>query len=237
AARLLDRLAAEVSRRQDLLAESGFASVTEQRGQGPAAERLPYLVLLLDRWDGFLAELGQVDNGRLPELAYRLLSEGASAGLRVVVTGDKAAVGRLGSHISDRLVLRMANADDLLMAGVPKGAMPVSPPPGRGVSVPSGTETQVAFIGPDPSGNAQKAAVETLIRDASSRHPIAEPAPIRVDPLPGRLSYERARAMSAGRAPGTPLHAMAAVGGDDLDALYVDLDRFPGFAIAGPLLS
>jgi DNA segregation ATPase FtsK/SpoIIIE, S-DNA-T family len=237
AARLLDRLAAEVSRRQDLLAGSGFASVTEQRAQCPAVDRLPYMVLLLDRWDGFLAELGQVDNGRLPEVAYRLLNEGASAGLRVVVTGDKSAVGRLGSYIADRLVLRMANADDLLMAGVPKGAMPASPPPGRGVLLPSGTETQVAFIGTDPSGNAQHTALETLIGDASSRYSHPGPAPMRVDPLPGKLSYARAIAMPAGQALATPLHAMAAVGGDDLDALYVDLARFPGFAIAGPPLS
>ena len=97
AARLLDRLTAEVNRRQDLLTGSGFASVTEQRAHVPAADRLPYLLLLLDLWDAFLAHLGQVDNGRLPELAYRLFTEGASAGLRVVVTGDKTAVGRAAS--------------------------------------------------------------------------------------------------------------------------------------------
>lgn len=237
AARLLDRLAAEVSRRQDLLAGAGFASVTEQRAQAPAADRLPYLVLLLDLWDGFLAELGQVDNGRLPDLAYRLFSEGVSAGLRVVVTGDKATAARLSSHFADRLVLRMAHADDLLMAGVPKGAMPASPPPGRGVAVPAGTETQVAFAGTDPSGNAQNAALETLIRGASTGRAQAGPGPLRVDPLPGRLSYAQARALPSGQAPATPLHAMVAVGGDDLDALGVDLARFPAFAIAGPPLS
>jgi S-DNA-T family DNA segregation ATPase FtsK/SpoIIIE len=237
AARLLDRLTAEVNRRQDLLAESGFGSVTEQRAHVRPADRLPYLVLLLDLWDAFLAHLGQVDNGRLPELAYRLFTEGASAGLRVVVTGDKTAVGRLGSYFPDRLVLRMANADDLLLAGVPKGAMPVGPPPGRGVAVPSGTETQIAFIGADPAGNAQNAALEALIGDASSRHPRPVPAPLRVDPLPTRLSYASAGALPAARAPATPLRAMTAVGGDDLDALVMDLGRFPGFAIAGPRLS
>ena len=49
AARLLDRLAAEVARRQDLLSAAGFSSATEQRRRVPGPERLPYMVLLLDR--------------------------------------------------------------------------------------------------------------------------------------------------------------------------------------------
>src|SRR5262249_14226310 len=57
------------------------------------------------------------------------------------------------------------------------------------------------------------------------------------DPLPGRLSYERARAMSAGRAPGTPLHALAAGGGHHHDDLHVGLDQFPRFAGPGAQLS
>ena len=236
AARLLDRLAAEVARRQDLLAAAGFSSVTEQRRRAPGPERLPYMVLLLDRWESFSEDLGQQDNMRLANLATRLLSEGTAAGLRVVATGDKTALARISSHFPERIVLRLSNASDLLLAGVPKGAMPDKPAPGRGVLLPESTEVQIAFAGQDPSGAAQTAAVEALIEWAETAYPAPAPAPLRVDPLPSRITLAEARRL--GGWPGRrPLSPAVAVGGDDLAALGPDLSRFPGFAIAGPPLS
>jgi S-DNA-T family DNA segregation ATPase FtsK/SpoIIIE len=236
-ARLLDRLAAEISRRQDLLAAAGFASIGEQRRAMDGPDRLPYMVLLLDRWEGFLADLGEVDNGRLPGLMTRLLSEGASAGLCVVATGDKTALVRLTSQFPDRLVLRMMDQNDLLIAGVPKGAMPPSPPPGRGILVSRGTEVQVAFAGREPQGDEQAAALDAMIRAAgqTSRPPWA--APLRVDVIPGPISLDEARSIPGWQQAGHALRPVLAVGGDELSGLAIDLARFPGFAIAGPPLS
>ena len=236
AGRLLDRLAAEVARRQDLLAAAGFSSVTEQRRRVPGPERLPYMVLLLDRWESFAEDLGQQDNMRLTSLATRLLSDGAGAGLRVIATGDKTALARISSHFPERIVLRLANVNDLLLAGVPKGAMPDKPPAGRGVLLPEGTEVQLAFPGQDPGGAAQTAAVEGLIEWAAATFGDPEPRPLRVDPLPSRITLAQARALPgwAGRG---PLRPAVAVGGDDLAGLGAELSRFPGFAIAGPPLS
>ena len=243
--RLLARLDAEISRRQELLAGSGFASVTERRaaltgGSAGGEDRLPYLVLLIDRWDGFLNDLGQVDNGRLPEMVYRLLSEGGSAGLRVVITGDKTTLSRLTNYVTDRLVLPMTDPNDLIVAGVPKGAMPASPPPGRGVAVPGGAEVQVAFVGSDPDGGAQSAALDVLIREAvgadgGAAFQDGSPRPLRVDVLPARIGWAQAGQLPA--AAGGPLQPLVAVGGDELTRLGADLARFPGFAIAGPPLS
>jgi S-DNA-T family DNA segregation ATPase FtsK/SpoIIIE len=237
AARLLDRLSAEIARRQELLASAGFASITEQRRAAAGADRLPYMVLLLDRWEGFLADLGQVDSGRLPELMARLLSEGASAGLRVVATGDKTALIRLTSQFPDRLVLRLSDANDLLMAGVPKGAMPASPPPGHGIAVPGGSEVQIAFTGDDPDGSAQTAALDAMIRDAVGTNWPPGPRPLRVDVIPAKISLAQARAIPGWTGTRGPLQPAVAVGGDELCALGIDLARFPGFAIAGPPLS
>ncbi|MGH3204818.1 MAG: FtsK/SpoIIIE domain-containing protein [Streptosporangiaceae bacterium] len=237
AARLLDRLAAEIGRRQELLATSGFASIAEQRRAVEAADRLPYMVLLLDRWEGFLADLGQIDNGRLPELMVRLLSEGTSAGLRVVATGDKTNLIRLSSQFPDRLVLRMADPNDLLMIGVPKGAMPENPPPGRGIIIPGGREVQIAFAGDDPDGSAQTAALDALIRRAVELSWPPGPRPLRVDVIPARISLDQAKAVSGWAGPRGPLQPAVAVGGDELAGLGLDLGRFPAFAIAGPLLS
>ena len=236
AARLLDRLAAEVTRRQELLSAAGFSSVTEQRRYAPGPDRMPYMVLLLDRWESFSEDLGQQDNMRLSGVATRLLSEGAGAGLRVVATGDKTALARVSSHFPERIVLRLANSSDLLLAGVPKGAMPDKPSQGRGVLLPEGTEVQIGFAGQDPGGAAQTAAVEALIERAAAAYPAPVPAPLRVDPLPPRITLAQARAVPgwAGR---EPLRPAVAVGGDDLAGLGADLTRFPGFAIAGPPLS
>src|SRR5439155_3001933 len=63
--RLLTRLSAEVARRADLLAAGGYATLTELRAATPPADRLPYLVLFVDRWEAFLPTLGTVANGRL----------------------------------------------------------------------------------------------------------------------------------------------------------------------------
>ena len=232
--RLLGRLEAEVGRRHELLSGSGFASVTEQRAAVAGPDRLPYLVLLLDRWEGFVAELGQVDSGRLPDQVYRLLSEGASAGLRVVATGDRTALSRLAGHFPARLVLRMTDVNDVVLAGVPKNAMPHDPPPGRGIAVPGGTEVQVAFIGSDPDGGAQSAALDALIRSAAALPP-GHTRPLRVDVLPARVSH--AQGVQLPGAVGGPLQPLVAVGGDELSQLGPDLARFPGFAIAGPALS
>ena len=50
AVRLLGRLLDEVTRRQEVLAAGGYANLTEQRLASPPQDRMPHIVLLLDRW-------------------------------------------------------------------------------------------------------------------------------------------------------------------------------------------
>jgi DNA segregation ATPase FtsK/SpoIIIE, S-DNA-T family len=232
AGRLLDRLDAEVARRKEALSGAGFSSVTEQRRVAPADERLPYLVLLLDLWEAFSADLGQTDMQRLSTVLSRLISEGAAAGLRVVVTGGLAALGKLSSAIPERIVLRLNNVSDSHAAGVPRGVLPPDPGPGRGVLLPGANEVQLAFAGQDPSGTGQAAAVEEVIGRASQRYPAPVPAPIRVDPMPASVSLARASALPGW--PGPALRPGLGIGGDELGWYGPDLERYPGFAIAGP---
>ena len=63
--RLLALLDREVARRQQFLAVHGFASLSEQRAATAPDERLPYLLLLIDRWDSFVASFESVDGGAL----------------------------------------------------------------------------------------------------------------------------------------------------------------------------
>ncbi|MCL2552694.1 MAG: FtsK/SpoIIIE domain-containing protein, partial [Actinomycetia bacterium] len=63
AIRLMGRLKAEMTRRQELLAADGFADIGEQRSAAATEEeRLPHIVVLLDRWEGFTPSLGELDH-------------------------------------------------------------------------------------------------------------------------------------------------------------------------------
>ncbi|WP_240506705.1 FtsK/SpoIIIE domain-containing protein [Thermoactinospora rubra] len=177
--RLLTRLRAEVGRRQQLLAEAGHASLAEYRRAG---NRLPWLVLMVDRWEGYVAAFEGYDYGRLTESLLHLLREGGAVGLRAVVTGDRSAlIGQVSTVFDERLILRLADPSDYGLAGLPIKDLPSTMPPGRAVSMGEHgiVESQVALLDPDPSGPAQVAALQALARLAwAPAHQVAhEPAP------------------------------------------------------------
>ncbi|MGY1724770.1 FtsK/SpoIIIE domain-containing protein [Blastococcus sp. SYSU DS0533] len=239
ATRLLDRLARELEHRQQVLAEGGFADVTEQRRSVPADERLPHVLLLLDRWEGFTPVLGEVDGGRLTDVVTALLREGASAGISVVITGDRSlGTGRLSSLTDGRLVMRLADRGDYPLVGVPGRQVPEWLPPGRAVTVEGVVETQVALLGEDASGQGQAAALAAIAKEAHVRDALVpRPArPFRVDVLPSRLPFEAAWDLRpAGAGAG---FALVGVGGDELAATGPDLvERGPAFVVAGPARS
>jgi S-DNA-T family DNA segregation ATPase FtsK/SpoIIIE len=232
--RMLARLAAEVDRRQSLLGARGFASVTEQRAAVPEADRLAWLLLLVDGWEGFQAAYDEVDGGRPVETLLRLAREGGAAGLRVVVTGGRPALtGRISAALPTKVVLRCADPLDYGLAGLSPRAVPDAMPDGRIVAVDGAVEAQVALLGPDPSGPAQAAA----LRDIATRPVIGVPTRPRafcVRALPTSVDP----ADIAGPAAPGPLWALVGVGGDDADAVGVDLARDgPGFLVAGPARS
>ncbi|WP_251077186.1 FtsK/SpoIIIE domain-containing protein, partial [Frankia nepalensis] len=226
--RLFGRLRAEVAARREALAERGYADLAEQRAAEPDAA-LPYLVLLLDRYEGFLSAFEGVDGGRLVDELSVLLREGPAAGLRVLVTTDgRGLTGRLAAVIEDRLVLRLADRADYVLAGLPGSAAREGLPPGRGfrtVDEAAGTgerrgagaavavETQVALLDPEPSGRAQVAALARLgaaaaARDAVPPGPATGPrldawTPMRVDAPPARITLTEALAL--GQAAGMTL--------------------------------
>ncbi|GGL52882.1 FtsK/SpoIIIE domain-containing protein [Planomonospora parontospora] len=279
--RLLTRLRAEVGRRQQLLAEAGYASLAELRAAG-GTPRLPWMVLMLDRWEGFVAAFEGYDYGRLIDSMLQLLREGPAVGLRAVVTGDRSAlIGQISTVFDDRLVLRLADPADYGLAGLPVKDLPASLGPGRALSMGEHglTESQIALLDDDPSGPAQVAVVQSLARTVPARFPgpagggpdgIAgdgadrvsgvagggagrsaggageisgrsgawiwdgEP-PLRVDPLPTRITAAQAMELVPSFEPPSPLWALLGVGGDSLAPLGVDLlAQGPGAVIGGP---
>lgn len=240
--RLLTALTAEIARRQQLLAEAGFASLAEQRAAVAATDRLPWMVLLLDRWEGFLGAFEHYDYGRLVDQVIRLLREGAAVGLRAVFTGDRSGLGGQISTVFDRrLILRMADPNDYGYGGLQDKQVPAAMPPGRALepTAPGAPprESQIGLLGDDPSGTSQVAVLQEIARACVSRYgrlPRRQ-RPLHVDELPVRVTYREAMSLDPEFTAPSPLWALVGVGGDTLAPIGIDLlNEGPGFAVAGP---
>jgi DNA segregation ATPase FtsK/SpoIIIE, S-DNA-T family len=239
ATRLLGRLSAEVDRRQELLSESGFADVNEQRASVAGGARLPHVFVFLDRWEGFTTTLGELDHGSLTQIITRILGEGASVGIHLVMTGDRTLIsGRISNLCEEKLVFKMAEKEDYGFAGLRPRNMPDEVPPGRAFRAGSGLEVQVALLGPDTSGQGQAAELRSIASSCAARD-ASVPAgarPFRVDVLPTRISFEDAWALRPASA--GPLFGMVGIGGDTLTALGPDLSAgAPCFIVGGPARS
>lgn len=123
--RLFARLKGELTRRQDLFADQGYADIGEQRAAAGEDERLPHIVLLLDRWEGWLPTLGEYDHGDLTDQLMAMMREGASVGIHVVITGDRQILsGRIGSLTEDKYGLRLADRGDFSMLDINSRKVP-----------------------------------------------------------------------------------------------------------------
>lgn len=234
--RLLDMLGAETARRQQALALEGYSSLAEQRAAAPTEERLPYLVVLIDRWDAFTTVYETQDSGKLITQVENLLREGAAAGVRVVLTGDRTSFrGRMGMALEDRLVLRMPSPDHFDLVGMRARDVPVSMPPGRAFR--SGTrprEVHLALLDADPAGTAQRAAFYQRARAAATRwgQIPREARPARVDELPMVIDAPQALALGPAVPPG---HLALGIGGDTLSVRTIDMEDIGnGVLIYGP---
>ncbi len=237
--RLLSRLVDLVGERQRLLGQGGFADLAELRAALPADERPPYLLFLLDRWDGFASTLGEVDGGRLTEQVMTLLRDGTSVGLHAVVSGDRTLVtGRMSTLVENRLVLRLTDRADYGAVGVPARLVPDTLVDGRGLTPDPVVELQVAVLGDDISGAGQNAALQAIAARGAERDG-ATPAglrPFRLEELPSMAPYDQ-EVRAAVRAAADRIAAgwlPMGLGGDDLALTGLDLSGSPVAVLAGP---
>ena len=237
--RLLQRLTAEVARRNEAFAAAGVLGIAEQRARATVADRLPHLVLLLDRWEGFTSALGDIDGGALTELVLQLLREGPAAGLHCVITGERSLLsGRIATMADDRLVLRLADRGDYALAGLNPRSMPEEIGAGRAFRVDSGREVQLATLDGDSSASGQADAVRRIATDVAGTHEFVSSAqaPFRVDVLPALVSFAAA-SRQEGNAATSDGFVLAGVGGDELGPRGFSLRQTPAFVIAGPARS
>lgn len=239
--RLIARLKGELTRRQDLLADKGFADIGEQRAAEPEGERLPHIVVLLDRWEGWLPTLGEYDHGDLTDQLTAMMREGASVGVHLVMTGDRQILStRIGSLTEDKYALRLADRSDFSLIGVNARKIPEEIPPGRGYRNEHGTETQFALLTEDSTGQGQAAALTAIGEAAAVRDDglPRERRPFRVDVLPTRIGFADAWEMRDADAARSKLWSLVGIGGDDVMGFGPDLSRgVPTFVVAGPAKS
>lgn len=238
--RLIDRLLTEISRRQQLLAMEGASSAAEQRAGAAPEDRLPWMVLLLDSWEGFVSSFENYNYGQLIEMVQRIFREGSAVGLKVVMTADRSGLsGMVASAFQDRLILRFADPNDYAVAGIHPREVPKNMGPGRALRITDTgiDETQMALLDPDPSGQAQVRMLREITEAVQARYGRVPThrRPMRVDALPARITARQALDLDPEFTAPSPLWALLAVGGDELAPRGIDLEESgPGFVIAGP---
>ncbi|WP_045741567.1 FtsK/SpoIIIE domain-containing protein [Actinoplanes rectilineatus] len=240
AVRLIDRIGEEIRRRQGVLAADGFADVTEQRKAKSGTERLSHVFLLLDRWEGFLSTLGELDAGTLTDKIFTFLREGASVGVHLVITGDRSVLsGRISTLTEDKLAFRLADKTDVAMLGLHPRNLPDEIAPGRAFRSETGVEVQVALLTADPSGAAQAAALAEIGRRTTERDAAVPGAlrPFRLGEIPNQIGYAQAKALP--RAADGAGWLLAGVGGENqLLGFGPDLATgVPAFGVGGPAKS
>ena len=238
--RLLARLVQETLRRQEELARLGHGGVAEHRRASPEGDRMPHLVVMVDRWEGFTASLGELDHGEPVEQVSFLLREGAGVGVHVVLTGDRQLLtGRLGTMVEDKLVLRLSDRSDYGLAGLSPRSLPDRIGDGRGFTAESAVETQVALLVDDPTAAAQGEALRARGARSAGRDRCVEAArrPFRLERLSGPVGFAEAwsrRTAGSADTSGAML-ALVGLGGDDMGVVGPDLASGSGtFLVAGP---
>jgi S-DNA-T family DNA segregation ATPase FtsK/SpoIIIE len=233
--RLVSRLRQLISDRQQELAVGGFADVTEQRAHVDPGERLPYVVVLFDRWEGFFQAYDGLDGGRLVTAWQQIMQEGAGVGVKVVMTGDRTlTIGRMSTLFDDKLMLRMVDSSDFGTIGMTSKQVPTSMAEGRGFRADGLRETQVALLADDPAGTAQVAAIQAIGRAAAAAHAEVprELRPFRLDVLPVRIGLDEATELVD--APPAPTALALAVGGDTLAVRTLDaFEHGPALLVTG----
>lgn len=235
--RLVAFLQKELSLRQQSLAERGFADIGEQRSGVCAGERLPYLVVLLDRWEGFVQAFESLDGGVLIDRITALLQEGAGVGIRMVMTADRSGlVGRISTLIEDRIALSLSDPGDFSSIGIPVREVPVVMAPGRAFRAGERPrEVQWALLDGTGMGTDQVRVLQEIGRAATERYADLPRSrrPQRIDDLPATISVTEARKLE--RASSSRRFVPVAVGGDSLALQGFDPEiGGSGFMITGP---
>lgn len=226
--RLLTMLRREVGRRKLLMSESGAYSWQDLTQRNPRSGAR--LVLLLDSYAGFVSLYERVDGGLLLDSLPRLVADGRSVGIHLVISADRrsAVPPTIANVIPRKLVLRMGSEDEYAALGIDVGSVrDARLPAGRGFTDQS-VEFQIALVGVDRSADAQNAELDRVVAELAKRHPGWRTGEVAV--LPERLDAADVDPVLL------PMVACVGIDGEDLEPVLVDLGE-THFMVAGPYRS
>lgn len=172
--RLLRMLRATIDERAVRFAAVRAGSIVEYRQlAGKPAE--PRILVLVDGVGAFRQAYDLGERGKWFDQFITIAQDGRPLGVHVIVTADRMAAlpSSLASAIQQRIALRMANDNDLMVLGVPKDGFGEHTPAGRGYR--NGLELQVAVFGGSPNVSDQAIALGRL--GAAMRENGVAPAP------------------------------------------------------------
>lgn len=217
--RTFARLEREIAGRKAALGQRGFTSIDEARLAGV---EMPYAVLMIDGFAAFNAAYQLVDHGEMNDRLVRILSEGRSVGVFVVLSADRrnAVPTAVSSLVPQRLVMRMGEIDEYVSLGLSGDLGRIEIAPGRAF-LQDATELQVAVMGTDPTGASQSEMIRNVARRSESTG-----APARIEGLASTVPTSMLE-VHRGFVP-------FAVEGDSGASIALDLLANSVFAVFGP---
>lgn len=217
--RTFARIERTIAERRAILGQRGFTSIDEARNAGVT---MPYVVLMIDGYAAFNSTYQLVDHGEMNDRLVKVLSDGRSVGVTVVLTADRrnAVPTAVSSLVPQRLVMRMGEIDEYVSLGLSGDLGRIEIAPGRAF-LQDATELHVAVMGADPSGASQSEMIRRIAKASSSQG-----APDRIEGLAHQVSLSALESRSGA--------VSFAIEGDSGATLAVDLRQNPMFAVFGP---
>lgn len=183
--RLLRFLRRVVDERSALFAAVSAGSLDEYR-QLAGKPTEPRYLLLIDGVGVFREryEFGNADAATWFTAFAQIAADGRQLGVHVVMTGDRpnALSPSIAATVQRRIVLRLADAEEYVLMGVPKDVLGPSSPAGRAIL--DGTECQLALLGANPNVAMQAREIAEL---AASLKRAGLPEPVRIGKLPDQV--------------------------------------------------
>ncbi|MGV8907380.1 MAG: FtsK/SpoIIIE domain-containing protein [Propionicimonas sp.] len=183
--RLLRMLRGIVDDRSVRFAAVRAGSISEYRTLAGAPNE-PRILLLVDGIGVFRDryEFGSAEASGWFNAFSQIAADGRPLGVHIVMTGDRpnSIPTSIASTVQRRIVLRLADAEEYLLLGVPKDILEQTSPAGRGIL--DGNEIQFAILGDSPNIAIQAREIQTL---ATSMRRSESVPPARVARLPEQV--------------------------------------------------
>lgn len=172
--KLVRHLRAEVARRRDLSAADRAAE--------------PRILLVVDDVGSFLADHEGMDGQELTEDFKRVVAEGASVGVTLVMGADRpnAIPMRMMGAVANRIMFKHADVNDFNHIGVRPKDLP-SFVPGRAMHGPTSLVLQSAWLGEDPGAHVAELAAQMPVGDKRPASIGAMPAAVDTAAVAGLL--------------------------------------------------